>query len=69
MSILSPSGLETFNYGTPGWNHVYNRNMDLLENELLKLAALQDVDVTGLTDEDVLIWSSSSSKWIRTARY
>lgn len=68
MTVLSPSGLETFNYGAPGWNHIYNRNMDLLENELLKLNALQDVDVTGLTDEDVLIWVASESKWVRTTR-
>lgn len=68
MTILSPSGLETFDYGAPGWNHVYNRDMDLLEHELLKLNALQDVDVNGLKDEDVLIWSTSASKWIRTTR-
>lgn len=68
MTILSPSGLETFSYGAPGWNHIYNRCMDLLENELLKLNALQDVNVSGLTDEDVLIYNSAEGKWIRTTR-
>jgi hypothetical protein len=62
MTVLS-SGLETADYGAPGWNHIYNRNMDLLENELLKLAALQDVDVTGIDDGEPFIWNDSTSKW------
>lgn len=65
MTVLSPSGLETFDYGTPGWQFIYNRNMDLLENLLLKLSALGDVDVTGIQDGETIQYNSSTLKWER----
>ncbi len=62
MTILS-TGLETDNYGSPGWNHIYNRNMDLLNYELLKLRALTDVDMDSIVDGSPFIWNSVTSKW------
>jgi hypothetical protein len=64
VTILS-TGLETMDYGTPGWNHIYNRNMDLLDNELLRLKALLDTDLSGIKDGESLRWSDSESKWVR----
>ena len=67
MTILS-SGLETDDYNSPGWVHIYNRNIDLLENDLLKLSALLDVNLEGIQDGDSLVWNSTTSKWeIKTA--
>lgn len=63
MSVLSPSGLETFDYGTPGWNFIYNRNMDLLENDLLKLKALQDVDLNSIEDQKPFRYNASTQTW------
>ena len=57
MTVLS-SKLETLDYDSPNWNFIYNRNMELLDAELLKLNALQDVDVTSLQNGNVLIYSS-----------
>lgn len=62
MAILS-TGLETDTYNSPGWNHIYNRSMDLLENELLKLKALSDVDLDSITDGQIFIWNSTNLKW------
>lgn len=66
MGILN-TGLETDTYNSPGWNHIYNRDMDLLENELLKLKALSDVDLDSIIDGQIFIWNSSSSKWEPTS--
>lgn len=63
MSILSPSSLETFDYGTPGWNYIYSSNMDRLENALLKLKALQDVDLDSIGDQKPFKWNASTQKW------
>lgn len=62
MTILS-SGLETDDYGSPGWNHIYNKNMELLEEELLKLKALQDVDLDAIDDQESFVYNSSTQKW------
>jgi len=62
MTILS-TGLETFDYSAPGWNHIYNRNMELLDAELLKLNALHDVDTSALADGAVLLYNSTTATW------
>jgi hypothetical protein len=62
MTVLS-SGLETIDYNAPGWNHIYNQNIDLLTDQLLKLAALQDVDVSDIDDGRPFTWNDSTNKW------
>jgi hypothetical protein len=63
MTISSDTNLETPDYGAPGWNHVYNSNMDRLNGELLKLKALVDVDADELNDGEPIIYNSSTQKW------
>jgi hypothetical protein len=62
MTILS-SGLETNDYNQAHWWAIYNRNVELLNAELLKLQGLLDVKVDKLKDDCFLYWDSSASKW------
>ena len=62
MSIYDDK-LETDTYNSPGWNHIYNKNMDVLNGELLRLKALQDVDLDSIADQEPFIWNSTTSKW------
>ena len=63
MSILSPSLLETLDYNASGWNFIFDKDFELLAKRLLKISALQDVDLTGLITNSILVWSSTSAKW------
>lgn len=63
MTILAPSGLETADYNLPGWQAIYNTNMERLNNALLKVQALQDVNTATLNNGDVLRWDASANKW------
>ena len=64
MSVLSPSGLETADYNLPGWVHIFNKNIDKLNETLLKIDAMADVSADDKKDEAFLVWAASSSKWI-----
>jgi len=63
MTLLS-TGLETANYNMPGWEKIYNKNVELLNDTLLKVNALLDVDVSTLQDGQVLTWDAGQSKWV-----
>ncbi|WP_028320367.1 hypothetical protein [Desulfatiglans anilini] len=63
MTILAATKLETADYGQPYWVAIYNKNVDLLNQKLLKISALLDVDATSLADGAVLRWNSESAKW------
>lgn len=62
MAILDPSTLET-SYDAPGWNYVYNSNIDKLAFLLRKILALADVDTHNLRDGGILTWDNSAGKW------
>jgi hypothetical protein len=66
MSVtLSPSGLKvTSAFGESGWATLYNYNWQLLNDTLLKLSGLQDVEITGLADGDVIVWSAAKGKFV-----
>lgn len=57
------TGLEQADYNLPGWNHIYNRNFELLNDTLLKVQGLVDVDGSYLPDGGVLVWRVSSGTW------
>lgn len=57
------TGLEQADYNLPGWSHVFNRNFDLLNEDLLKIQGLVDVDGSYLPDGGVLVWRTTPSKW------
>lgn len=63
MTVLSPTGLETDDYSQANWWALYNRNVELLNAELLKIQALQDVKVDKLKNNNFIYWDSSLSKW------
>ena len=63
MTILSPTNLETADYGLPGWVHIFNKNIDLLNSVILKVNQLVDVNADYLPDGGVLTWDASSGKW------
>ena len=62
--MASDIELETFPHDLPGWVHVYNANVDKLNDALLKVLALADVDTTELRDGVFLVWRPSTSKWV-----
>lgn len=64
MTILSPTGLETDTYDMTGWNYIWNKNVDMLNRALLKINALQDVDITNLQHGAMLTWDDANSKWV-----
>lgn len=63
MTILSPTQLETADYNAPGWIHVFNKNIDLLNARLLNIVQLVDVNPDYLPDDAVLVWDASAGKW------
>lgn len=63
MTIYNPTTLESADYEQPDWIHIYNANVDKLNDDLLKIQSLVDVDVDKLVDGAVLRWSSADSKW------
>ena len=63
MATLSPSGLKTTTAGEADWDGTHDDNFTLLNNTLLKLSALFDVDISGLSDGDVLVYNNSTHKW------
>jgi hypothetical protein len=64
MTILSPTNLETATYNAPGWSHIFNKNIDLLNQRLLKIEAMGDVDHTYTPpDNGVLTWHPGPGKW------
>jgi hypothetical protein len=60
MTVLA-SGLETDDYGQPDWWALYNRNVELLNDVLLKVQGLLDVKVDKLVDGAMLRWDGT--KW------
>jgi len=63
MTILSGSNLEKPDYGTPGWTAIYNKDIELLNDILLKIQSLLDVNPENLVDGTLLVWDSTASKW------
>jgi hypothetical protein len=63
-TTLSPSGLVIpTTYGESGWAATYNTSFTTLNNSKLKLSGLLDIDVTGMTNGQVLRYEASSQKW------
>ena len=63
MTILSPTNLEKFDYGMPYWMHIYNRNIDLLNQHLLKVHGLGEVRQRYMQDGTILVWNEAAGEW------
>jgi len=64
MAILSPTNLETANYGTTGWNAIYSSNFQKLNTYL---AYFQDL-WSGLSSSDnnkIIAYDNSAGKWTK----
>jgi len=48
----------------PGWVHIYNANIDELNNVLLKIQGLLDVDMSYLPPNSLIVWDASASRWV-----
>ena len=64
MRIITGSTLERIRFSCLGWGSIHNDNIQRLEDNLLKVSGLYDVQLTSLTDGDVLEWDAGISKWI-----
>ena len=62
MSVLSPSNLETADYGTSGWNNIYSSNFQKLNDYLAKF---EDLWNSTPDNWNILRYDSSTSKWIK----
>ena len=62
MSILSPTNLETADYGTVGWNAIYSSNFQKLNDYLAKF---EDLWNDTAADWNLLRYDSSISKWVK----
>lgn len=62
MTIQSETGLETANYNSPMWVYIYNKNVEILNDTLLKISGLLDVDLTAIDDGAILMWDGSD--WV-----
>lgn len=60
MAILSPSKLETIDYGQQWWQHIFNANAQKENDIFNKMQGLWDGTAT---NGQVVVWDSSTSKW------
>lgn len=64
MAILSPTNLETADYGTTGWNAIYSSNFQKINNYLARiwnaLANLSSSDTN-----KILVYDHSQGQWVR----
>lgn len=63
MGKHADTELERIEYGQTGFARVMTRNMNLLNDTLLKVQSMLDVDITSLGDNDVLAWNATSEKF------
>lgn len=63
MVTLSPSGLKTITTSDPNWVTTFNENMTLINDDLLKLSALGDVDLTGIANGDTIKYELAITTW------
>ena len=63
MAVLSESQLQKTRYSCQGWITALNYNMQRLNDTLLKVSGMLDVDLTSLTDDDVLVYNAGSGKF------
>ena len=64
MPKFTITELEKLNWSQQSWSEVMRRNMQLLEDTLLKVDAMLDVNLTSLADNDILKWDETSGKFI-----
>jgi hypothetical protein len=58
MGILTPSQLALVRYACQGWGAILNYNFQRLNDALLKVSAMQDVNLAGLADEHLLYYDA-----------
>ncbi|MDA3788066.1 MAG: hypothetical protein PF503_06190 [Desulfobacula sp.] len=61
---MTPSGLKLHNYTDGAWYNDVVYNITRLNNTLLKLSAMGDVALTGLTGRQAIRWDVEISKYV-----
>lgn len=69
MPRYSTTGFEKLSWSAQSWSEVMRKNAQLLEDTYLQLQNMLDVDITGLTGNDLLQWEEASSKWKPVSKY
>lgn len=64
MTIDPTTKLEIIDYNAPGWVHIYNSNMDRLNNDLLTLKGLANTTLDAIENGQPIVYDSSISKWV-----
>lgn len=62
MAVLSPTSLETTEYGLQGWNAVHTANMQKINTYLNKFTPLWN-PATSLADGALLRYNATSKTW------
>jgi len=62
MTAISGSTLERIRWACSGWGTIFNANIQRLEDLYLTIPGQGDVQLTSLTDKDILQWNGT--KWV-----
>jgi hypothetical protein len=64
MSILSPTKIETVDYGQQYWNHIFNTNAQKVNKYFEYMTGLWD---NTATEGQTIIWNNTTQKWVPSA--
>ena len=60
MSILSPSKIETIDYGQQFWQHIFNANAQRINDYFTKITGLWD---NTATEGQTVVWDNALGRW------
>lgn len=63
MPKFTQTGLETLEEGVGNWSEIMESNARILNDTLLFVSGLLDVNLTSLSERDILVYNSSTGKW------
>lgn len=64
MPKFTETGLETLTSNCQNWTEIMKRNAIILNDALLLVGGMLDVNITSLTNRDILVWNAASSKFV-----
>jgi hypothetical protein len=67
MAVLTETQLQTLRWSCQGWITILDYNMTLLNDTLLKVSGMLDVNLTSLSNGDVLRYDTGTSKFVNVS--
>ena len=64
MPKFTDTGLETLTSNCQNWTEIMKRNAIILNDALLLVSGLVDVNITSLTNRDILVYHAASGKFV-----